>query len=514
MDVAHPGDIGTGIEGPLSAPRAWAMPAGLAVVLLAALAVRLWIVATHSYIVQPDETFQYLEPAHRLVFGAGVVTWEFLDGIRSWFLPGIIAGVMWLTSLATPEPGTYVLVTRLLCVAASLSVPFVGYRFAARRIGPAAGLLTGLLCAFATEAAYFAPTIMTEPLATDAALLAIWFGDGAPSRRRLLLAGVLFGLAASLRYQYAPVLAVAALVQHARRPRDLGLVVLGGIAVVAPVLGVLDDLTWGVPFGSVWQNYLRNAAQGISGAMGTQPWFYYPAYYFVAWGLAAAPLLALAILGAVRAPVLGVVVVGTIALHALTPHKELRFVFLATACVPMLIGLGLGGLLQRIAGQRAPSVGTAVAAAVGIVAAGVMAFATYANATPPDAWHRDRAMLRATAAARDVPGACGLAVRSIWVYRSGGYTYWHRDLPIYFETWEAAQKLDGSDFRLDLKNVLDGHTVTQYPGAALAEHADRFNVIVGTASDGLPGFTRGNCYGAGSKDDPTYCVFTRPGGCA
>ena len=113
---------------PLSLPasEATARRAGLRLVLLVALGVRLWIVATHSYVVWPDETFQYLEPAHRLVFGSGIITWEFLDGIRSWFLPGIVGGVMWLVAQAYPDPRAYVAVLRVLCVRASLSVPFVG----------------------------------------------------------------------------------------------------------------------------------------------------------------------------------------------------------------------------------------------------------------------------------------------------------------------------------------------------------------------------------------------------
>jgi hypothetical protein len=96
---------------------------------------------------------------------------------------------------------------------------------------------------------------------------------------------------------------------------------------------------------------------------------------------------------------------------------------------------------------------------------------------------------------------------------TGGYTYWHRDLPIYFETWDDAQKLDGTTFRLRLTSVLDGHPVATYPGAALAAHADRFNVMIGHPADGLPGFSRRACHGSGSVDDPEYCVFARPGGC-
>jgi len=36
----------------------------------------------------PDEYFQYLEPAWLRLTGSGVETWEWRDGVRSWFLPG------------------------------------------------------------------------------------------------------------------------------------------------------------------------------------------------------------------------------------------------------------------------------------------------------------------------------------------------------------------------------------------------------------------------------------------
>ena len=489
----------------------------LAVVLLVALGVRLWSLATHTYVVWPDETFQYLEPAHRLLFGSGVITWEFLDGIRSWLLPGILAGVMGPVALLDPDPAVYVPALRLLCVLASLSVPFVGFQMAARRFGPAAGLLTGLLCALASEAVYFAPVIMTEPLATNAALVAIWLGDGAcehpPRRRRLLAAGLLFGLASSLRYQYGPVLAVAALLQHARAPRNLAIVAACGVAVVVSVLGGLDALTWGLPFQSVWLNYLRNVTQGVSSAISTQPGFFYVAYYLVAWGMVAPVLLACAVLGGVRAPVLAVVVLCTIGLHSLMPHKELRFVFLASACMPMLVGLGLGSLLQRVPRPRPAPVGVPLAAALALAISAVTAATTYGYATPPEAWHRDRSTLQAMAAARAYPGACGLAIRTSRVYQTGGYTYWHRDAPIYFETWDDSQQLDNSAFRPRLESVLGGRPVPQYPGAALAANVGRFNVMLGRRGDILPGFVERGCYGRGSVDDPEYCVFVRPGGC-
>jgi hypothetical protein len=212
-------------------------------------------------------------------------------------------------------------------------------------------------------------------------------------------------------------------------------------------------------------------------------------------------------------PVLGVVVVCTIGLHSIVPHKELRFVFLATACMPMLAGMGAGNVLQRVQHLRQKSFGVPTAFVVAVVISGYAAIATYHRATRPDDWHRDHSMLQAMSAARAFPNACGLAIRTIWVYRSGGYSYWHRDVPIYFETWNDAQKLERSDFRLPLENMLDGRIVPQYPGALLGMNADKFNLIVGDRNDRLPGFSEQSCYGSGLLGDPVFCVFVRPGGC-
>ena len=39
---------------------------------------------TDDGIYWPDEIHQSLEPAHRLVFGYGLIAWEFSDGARNW----------------------------------------------------------------------------------------------------------------------------------------------------------------------------------------------------------------------------------------------------------------------------------------------------------------------------------------------------------------------------------------------------------------------------------------------
>jgi hypothetical protein len=356
---------------------------------------------------------------------------------------------------------------------------------------------------------------MTERLSVYLSLLAVWIGEdlrGAPTKtRRALLTGLLFGLAGSLRYQFAPALGLAILAQHWRDRRSLVLIAVSGIAVGLIVFGGLDILTWGHPFQSLWLNYSFNAQHGISNVFGTDDWSTYLRYYLVSWGVLSSLILLAVIYGATQAPTLAVLVIATISMHSMIPHKEARFVFLATACLPILTGLGVAGIRDRFRRYLSQDrILTSIALA--LVVSMSTALATDRFASKPDDWHRGRSMLKAIAEARTHPDVCGLAIRG-WVYETGGYSYWHRDVPIYFETWDAAQTIGNSAVFLPLKSVLKSAPVPQYPGASLSANPDKFNVIIGLPTDGLPGFSKQGCYGSGLPDEKDFCVFVRPGGC-
>ena len=71
-----------------------------------AVAVALRVLWFNSYSAHhPDELIQYLEQAHRIVFGYGVVPWEFREFIRSWLIPLMLVPPMLLVF------GTTILVT-------------------------------------------------------------------------------------------------------------------------------------------------------------------------------------------------------------------------------------------------------------------------------------------------------------------------------------------------------------------------------------------------------------------
>jgi len=68
-------------------------------VLLLAFVARLGVGLANDGVLYPDEVMQYLEQAHRLVFGAGMVPWEYEHGVRSWVVPLVLAGPLRLLAL-------------------------------------------------------------------------------------------------------------------------------------------------------------------------------------------------------------------------------------------------------------------------------------------------------------------------------------------------------------------------------------------------------------------------------
>jgi hypothetical protein len=486
----------------------------LAAILLLALAVRLAVAWTQVYVVYLDETFQYFEQAHRLAFGSGVVPWEFIDGARSWLLPGLIAGVMRATSVFSADPMLYVRVTRSLCVVLSLSVVYVGYCLARQRDGVRGAVVTGVVCALWFELIYFAPAVLSEVIAAHCAIVAVWLGDDAAQReRRLLAAGALFGLAILLRMQYAPALLAVALWQYRLDLSRWKWLVLGGLAVMLPLGGVLDALTWGAPFQSLWLNLVRNSLQGVASSWSTQPWSYYAQFELAAWQLAA-PLAVLVLLGAWRAPAFALMALVVLFTHSVVPHKEYRFIYLALACAPIFVGLGIATIITWIERYRGVAVARGALAALLLFCIGSSGYAA-THGILAARWHWLRADIAVFLAAHDRSDICALAVKDIPRFGTGGYTYLDRNVPLYLWDFTPSDTKPGSAVPFRLSVVLNNQVLAQYPGEALARAASRYNYLVAAPDHGEPGYTAVACFkNAYNPELPReVCLFQRPGGC-
>src|SRR5687768_18372828 len=110
-------------------PRSRSARLILAAGLLVGAFCRVYVTFTDAGIYWPDEVHQSLEPAHRRVFGYGLVAWEFAEGARNWALPGVIALVMRVCQVVgAGRPGVYLAVMRVFFVTLWLATALGCYR--------------------------------------------------------------------------------------------------------------------------------------------------------------------------------------------------------------------------------------------------------------------------------------------------------------------------------------------------------------------------------------------------
>jgi GPI mannosyltransferase 3 len=308
---------------PLTKQRPWVLAALLGIVLLS-VGLRLIPVLVLPSLNWDDEIFQATEPAHRLVFGYGIVVWEFQLGMRSWILTGTIAGLMHLSRLIGDGPAYYLpLIATALTLLASAPV-LCCFLWARRWYGPVPALVGGIVVAVAPELVYFGGRALTEVVAAHVLIIGCWLldpGYATASRRRLFAAGLLFGLVCLLRIQLAPAVAIIMLWPLRREWRMKLPAVLAGALVAITAGAILDWGTLGYPLASLGRSLLYNLVYGVGSEFGTWPWAYYLLIETIIWPPALVLALA-AVFGARRLPAMLIAAVVIVAIHSAIPHKE------------------------------------------------------------------------------------------------------------------------------------------------------------------------------------------------
>uniref|UniRef100_A0A1I8M584 Mannosyltransferase n=1 Tax=Musca domestica TaxID=7370 RepID=A0A1I8M584_MUSDO len=99
----------------------------LILVFLFCLAVRTASVFVVKTFYVPDEYWQSLEVAHKITFGYGYLTWEWVEGIRSYIYPVIIAGIYKILALLSLDTVKWLIILPRL-LQATLSA-YSDYRF-------------------------------------------------------------------------------------------------------------------------------------------------------------------------------------------------------------------------------------------------------------------------------------------------------------------------------------------------------------------------------------------------
>ncbi|MEG3438618.1 hypothetical protein V0288_15910 [Pannus brasiliensis CCIBt3594] len=414
-----------------------------------ALSLRLFAAFSYPNIFWPDEIFQTLEQGHRLAFGNGMIPWDFRDGIRSWLFPGILGGIMKVTSFFSDGSSGYLAgVTVFLCLLSLIPV-WIGFSIGYATSGLASAIITGGVCAIWFELIYFAPKAFTEVIAAYSLLVAIYFGcygPSHPSRGRLYWTGFLYGFTAYLRFHLLPAIFLAIVYQFRKRNfKELPPVILG---FIGPVLlgGILDTFTLSSPFQSIWKLIWINLFAGKFNSFGVSPWHQYFAWLAMNWSWWIVPVVVFCALGARRHWILAALALVIIVSHSFLGHKEYRYIFPALPLILILAGLGTADLVSRISLTRRFTRGKSISIVSGLLVWMLLSWMLsgrfYTDRAfsfdPPwqklgfTHWQTHGGQLQAYQYLSTEKDLCGVGVRGIaWQY-TGGYAHLHQDVPIYF----------------------------------------------------------------------------------
>jgi GPI mannosyltransferase 3 len=342
-------------------PADWPL---LAWILVLAFVLRAALALCTDSILQPDEVYQYLEQAHRLVFGWGFVPWEFQHGARSWLIAGAIAPILKACALVgLGRPDVYQPAVKLVLCAISLTLPLSLYRIGQATLGEAGARVALVGASIWYELVNMAARPFPDALGTYALVGALSLMVAPPRRRAGEAFGALCGLALALRFQFIPaavaMLAVAAILRRAWAVRAVA-----AFAVVVVLSGALDAITLGAWFGSVIENIRFNIVDGMARTFGVSPPYQYLTWLAIAsFGLAAAGAVGLALSVRRTWPVTLPLLIQFAAFSAIS-HKEPRFiVFMA----PLWL-LGLAALVRRPDGWRTAAAWMATIALISALA--------------------------------------------------------------------------------------------------------------------------------------------------
>ncbi len=205
----------------------------------------------------PDENFQIFEQAHRLVFGYGLIPWEFRYSVRSWLTPGLTAFFLYpFKWLGWDSPNIYIPAIRIILGVLSLWLVYSAYLLGRKIAGMKAGLVAAFLCAFWYEIAYFSIRPLSEVWATTFFVAALAISYRESGVLRFVTAAFLLALTAALRIQYLPlVILYFIFIIYGIEIRKAALATLALVVTIVGA-GALDAVTLG-KFYESYVNYIE-----------------------------------------------------------------------------------------------------------------------------------------------------------------------------------------------------------------------------------------------------------------
>lgn len=389
----------------------------------------------------PDENFQIFEQAHRLVFGYGLIPWEFRYSVRSWLTPGLTALFLYpFKWLGWDNPNIYIPAIRVILGALSLWLVYAAYLLGRKIAGMKAGLIAAFFCAFWYEIAYFSIRPLSEVWATTFFLMALAISYRETGILRFMAAAVLLALTAALRIQYLPL--VVFYFVHIIYGIEVRKAALAAVALVVTIIGAgaLDALTLG-EFYESYVNYIEiNQHFSFGGAISPRfsPEFLLSlgrSSLYLHWVILAAAFWFLR-----RHWIIPLSAAMIIILHSFLPLKDhlvsIRFIYLAIPLIIISAGAIAANDVSRSSNSGRPRGMSAIFIAIFLLvsAGGFLGLLPGESKVYRQGVLKKEPALKAYRYLSDAPNVVGIFDMSQFWFQSGGYFHLHKNIPIYFES--------------------------------------------------------------------------------
>ncbi|MFC1581826.1 hypothetical protein ACFL3L_02890 [Candidatus Neomarinimicrobiota bacterium] len=400
------------------------------------LLLRIFVALVSNNIHHPDEIFQYLEQAHREVFGYGYIPWEYRFGTRSWLLPGFISFFLYgFKYLKINDPVLYISFIKVVFSCISISLIYSVYFTTKQIASENAAKLAAIFSCFWYELIYFAHKPNPEVIATYLFMAALAIAVSKPYKYLPFAFGFLCALTIMLRLQY--IIPISFLIFYVlffwKRKSILHSALIFFIIII--IAGYIDYLTWDQFFVSYYNNYVFNKIYNVASLFGTMSII----YYFGALTISSLGIFCFAgLLSFIywRNTWLILLCIASIILsHSIIPHKEYRFIFIVIPLFFILLSAIVSNYTfhcRQISKNRFLSIIFSVFLIISLL--GLF------NKLPSQKFIYAKSMVQSD----DILDAylylfddtdlhAILNIAKSW-NRTGGYYYLHRDIPIYAKT--------------------------------------------------------------------------------
>ncbi|MBO4441000.1 glycosyltransferase family 39 protein [bacterium] len=411
--------------------------------------------------IYPDEIYQTVEMAHKLAFGKAITYWEFRVGARSWFLPGILAGVYKILDFFGVKNALHLNIGIKLFFSLLHSLSIGVFYLILRNFKFSKGLsfLFSLPLAVSYFLAYVSVRTLSESASLPFMVFAVYFAVryvDSSENRHLFWSFFMSGIAFMIRFQNAVfALGLALALFLASKNRFKAALVFGfGYIGMMLLQGLLDLFTWG-KFMQSFLTYLDyNILQKFSDRTGgVSPWFYYladvadtfhPITYISA--------VLLLILSVIHFGKLKKVIVFALpfilffAVHSAIGHKQPRFVFASYFALIALSSAAFAFVAARVSENRRFNV--VVISLMLLLSLGAVPYKKYLglwnNSFTTETFADDGSdrgkrkrfsgileIASETGQIKDLKRAFIFGIPQIWC---GGYAYFHRNVPLLYSS--------------------------------------------------------------------------------